>query len=174
MRFYYVNIRCMDAFLHQRRKEYIEMVKQDGYYTAYRPEEISEAAWEAIVDAWRDGLSDREAAFGASNAQGELITEAELKEFVLIHKEVADLRDYLQSDVIKISKQNVAKSIRDGNVSTSKWLLERKAANEYSTRASVHFEDAVVGLTMAEKEAEMDKFIDGILSNGDSDGEREV
>ena len=147
---------------------------EQAEYLAYKPEELSKAAWKEIIDAWKDGLSDREASFRASRAEGDLITEAELKEFVASHPEVADLRDYLHSDVLMMAKENIANSIREGSVSTAKWLLERKAANEYSTKASVNFENAVIGLTMAEKEEEMEKFLDSFMPEGGKDGEGEV
>lgn len=155
------------------------MAKSEGqYYYKFKPQGISRAAWKGIITAWQDGLSDREAAFRASREDGILITEAELKELVATDERIADLRDYLHSDVLMMAKQNIAESIREGSVSTAKWLLERKAANEYSTKASVNFENAVIGLSMAEKEAEMDKFMDkfikGFMNKGDSDGEGEV
>lgn len=152
------------------------MGRKPTRYSAYRPKDINEAAWREIISSWEDGLSDREAAFRASREGDMLITEADLKRFLSEHPEVADLKDYLHSDVLSMAKKNIAESIREGSVSTSKWLLERKAANEYSTKASVAFEGAVVGLTMEEKQAEMDKFLEsfGADEEVDSDGEGEV
>lgn len=152
------------------------MGRQKTPYTAYRPKHINEAAWREIISSWEDGLSDREAAFRASRDSGIYITEAELKELVAENPEISSLRDFLQSDILSMSKKNIAQSIRDGSVSTSKWLLERKAANEYSTKAAVAFEGAVVGLTMEEKQAELDKLIEsfGHEPEGDTDGEGEV
>ena len=141
-------------------------------YMAYKPEKMNKAAWEAIVSAWEDGLSDREAAFRASRAGETLIRESDIKELVKEVKEIADLRDYLQSDVVSMAKGNIAKSIRDGNISTSKWLLERKAANEYSTKQAGAFEGAVIAVQMQEKQAEFEKLIEelgGELKEDDSD-----
>ena len=143
-------------------------------YLCFKPPTISKKAWKEIIGAWQDGLSDREASFRASRAEGELITEAELKEIVAGSQRIADLRDYLHSDVLMMAKENIANSIREGSVSTAKWLLERKAANEYSTKASVNFENAVIGLTMAGKEEEMEKFLDSFMPEGGKDGEGEI
>lgn len=136
------------------------MSRQKTPYSGFRPKHINEAAWREIVSSWEDGLSDREAAFRASRDSGIYITESELKEIVASDENISALKDFLQSDVISMAKKNIAGSIREGNVSTSKWLLERKAPNEYSTKASVAFEGAVVGLTMEEKQAELDKLLD--------------
>ena len=145
------------------------MSRRKTPYSALRPKHINEAAWREVVSSWEDGLSDREAAFRASREGDILITEADLKEILEKNTQIADLKDYLQSDVIAMAKSNIAGSIREGSVSTSKWLLERKAANEYSTKASVNFEKAVIGLTIAEKEEEMTKFLDGFLADDDEE-----
>lgn len=151
------------------------MSRQKTPYSGFRPKHINEAAWREIVSSWEDGLSDREAAFRASRDSGIYITETELKELVASDENVSALKDFLQSDVISMAKKNIAGSIREGNVSTSKWLLERKAPNEYSTKASVAFEGAVVGLTMEEKQAELDKLLDDFSFGEDkTDGEGEV
>lgn len=151
------------------------MSRQKTPYSGFRPKHINEAAWREIVSSWEDGLSDREAAFRASRDSGIYITESELKELVASDENISALKDFLQSDVISMAKKNIAGSIREGNVSTSKWLLERKAPNEYSTKASVAFEGAVVGLTMEEKQAELDKLLDDFSFGEDkTDGEGEV
>lgn len=151
------------------------MSRQKTPYSGFRPKHINEAAWREIVSSWEDGLSDREAAFRASRDSGIYITESELKELVASDENISALKDFLQSDVISMAKKNIAGSIREGNVSTSKWLLERKAPNEYSTKASVAFEGAVVGLTMEEKQAELDKLLDDFsFGEEKTDGEGEV
>lgn len=154
------------------------MGRQKTPYTAYRPKHINEAAWREIISSWEDGLSDREAAFRASRDSGIYITEAELKELVAENPEISSLRDFLQSDILSMSKKNIAQSIREGSVSTSKWLLERKAANEYSTKAAVAFEGAAIAVTMEEKEAELQKLINdfggGLEAEEVPDGEGEV
>lgn len=157
------------------------MSRQKTPYTAYRPKHINEAAWREIVMAWENGLSDREASFRASRDSGIYITEAELKEIVANSPEISALRDFLRSDIVSNAKLNIAESIREGSVSTSKWYLERKAADEFSTKAAVSFEGAVVGLTMEEKQKEIDKLLEDFGANasdeakeGEDDGSGEV
>ena len=128
-------------------------------YLKIKPPELNEAAWREVVSSWENGLSDREASFRASRDSGIFVTEAELKKIVARDKDVADLRDFLQPDIVSNAKLNIADSIREGSVATSKWYLERKAADEFSTKAAVAFEGAVVGLTMEEKQKELDKLL---------------
>ena len=131
-------------------------------YIRFKPkgERLTDEAWAEIVDAWENGLSDREAAFRASKYSRFYITEAKLKEIVASHSEVADLRDFLRTELVSAAKLNISKSISEGSISTSKWYLERKAADEFSSKASVAFEGEVVGLTMEEKQREIAKLLD--------------
>lgn len=153
------------------------MSRQKTPYSSYRPKHINEAAWREIIFAWENGLSDREASFRASRDSGIYITEAELKEIVADSPEISALRDFLHSDIVSNAKLNIAESIREGSVSTAKWYLERKASEEFSTKAAVQFEGAVVGLTMEEKQAEIEKLLEnfgGKTEKSDSDGTGEV
>lgn len=129
-------------------------------YRKFKPKDMPDAAWEEIVYSWENGLSDREASFRASRDSGVFITEAQLKELVASDANISGLRDFLKSALVSQAKLNIADSVNSGNVSTAKWLLERKAADEFSTKAAVAFEGAVVGLTMEEKQKEIDKLLD--------------
>ena len=139
----------------------IEMGKEKVAYAAYKPEELNDEAWGAIVEAWENGLSDREASLRAARDSGMFVTEAQLKAIVNRSPEIASLREYLHCELVAQAKLNIANSMRSGSVSTAKWFLERKVPDEYSTKAAVAFEGAVVGLTMEEKQAELDKLLDG-------------
>ena len=149
------------------------MARQKTPYTSLRPKWINEAAWREIVSAWENGLSDREASFRASRDSGMFITESELKQVVAENPDVSGLRDFLLSDIVSNAKLNIAESIREGSIATSKWYLERKAANEFSSKASVAFEGAVVGLSMEEKQREIDKLLEdfgGVVKEENTDG----
>lgn len=148
----------VQIFLHKEDLGF--MSRQKTPYSSYRPKSINEAAWREIISAWENGLSDREASFRASRDSGIHITEMELKEIVANSPEISALRDFLHSDIVSNAKLNIAESIREGSVATSKWYLERKAGDEFSTKAAVQFEGAVVGLTMEEKQAEIDKLLE--------------
>ena len=146
--------------------------KQEVRYLAYKPKNMPEKAWGIIIDAWENGLSDREASFRASRDDGYYITEKEIKEMVKSDHRIEDLRDFLRSDLTSQAKLNVAKSIREGSISTTKWYLERKAPEEYSSKAALALEGAVVQVSMEEKQAEMEKFLENFgIGKKDDDPE---
>lgn len=148
-------------------------------YKQLRPREIDKVSWTAIIEAWENGLSDREASLRASRDSGVLITEAQLKRIIAENEQVASLKEYLSVDIISKAKLNIAEAIRNGDKATSKWYLERKASNEFSSKASVAFEGAVATLSMEDKRKQMEEFMNQfeiedeplIVDEGDSDGE---
>lgn len=135
------------------------MARQKTPWTNIRPKWICEAAWREIINSWENGLSDREAAFRASRDSGQFIKEADLKREVEANEAIGMLRDHLHADITSEAKLNIKESIMEGNVSTSKWYLERKAADEFSTRAAVAFEGGVVELSIEERKEQMDAFM---------------
>lgn len=153
------------------------MANQKVPYSKLKPASLNNKAWKEVISAWKNGLSDREASFRASRDSGVYITESELKEIVAESPEIASLRDFLMTDIVSQAKLNIADNIRDGNVSTSKWYLERKAPDEFSSKGAIAFEGAVIGLTMEEKQAEIEKMLDNFVGGseeGDADGSKDV
>lgn len=135
--------------------------KKESNYIAFKPKDMPEEAWKILVDAWENGLSDREASFRMSRDDGYYITEKEIRNYLDANPRMADLRDFLRADLVSKAKMNIAEAIREGSVSTTKWYLERKAPDEFSSKAAVALEGAIVQVSMEEKQAEMDKFLEG-------------
>lgn len=153
------------------------MAKAKVPFLKLKPRGLKIVTWQIILNAWENGLSDREAAFLASKDGNAYVTEEDVKGWLADNADIASLKDFLQSDLLSNAKLNIADNIRNGNVSTSKWYLERRAPEEFSTKAAVAFEGAVVGLTMEEKQAEIDKLLEGFgvgSKEGESDGSNEV
>lgn len=153
------------------------MAKAKVPFLKLKPRGLKIVTWQIILNAWENGLSDREAAFLASKDGSAYVTEEDVKGWLADNADIASLKDFLQSDLLSNAKLNIADNIRNGNVSTSKWYLERRAPEEFSTKAAVAFEGAVVGLTMEEKQAEIDKLLEGFgvgSKEGESDGSGEV
>lgn len=155
-----------------------ELEKQ-GNYLAYKPKDMSVKAWSEIISAWENGLSDREASFRASKYNETKVTEAELRNLCSSSPEIADLREFLQTALVAQAKLNIAESINEGSVSTAKWLLERKAPEEYSSKAAIAFAGAVAELSVEDKMSEMEEFMNqfqlsdtkkGELTEGEDDG----
>lgn len=153
------------------------MAKAKVPFLKLKPRGLKIVTWQIILNAWENGLSDREAAFLASKDGTAYVTEEDVKGWLAENADIASMKDFLQSDLLSNAKLNIADNIREGNVSTSKWYLERKAPEEFSSKAAVAFEGAVVGLTMEEKQAEIDKLLEGFgvgSKEGESDGSGEV
>lgn len=117
-----------------------------------KPKELNDAAWEAIIEAWENGLSDREASFRASKISGQDITADDLRKWCKEDAELGELRANLQSELLSEAKLTVADALRGKDTRTARWYLERKAADEFSTKQAVAFEGAVIELSMDEKE----------------------
>ena len=121
-------------------------------FNKLKPKKLNDAAWEAIIEAWENGLSDREASFRASKISGQDITADELRKWCKDDPELGELRANLQSDLLSEAKLTVADALRSKDPRTARWYLERKATDEFSTKQAVAFEGAVIELSMDEKE----------------------
>lgn len=129
-------------------------------FISLKPENVEEAVWSAVVEGWYNGLSDRQAAFRASMTTGIEITGADIQKWQKDNPEIKELKYNLQDALLTAGKINIADSIRDGNTVDSKWLLERKAADEFSTKQAVAFEGAAIELSLADKEKSLADFVE--------------
>lgn len=125
-----------------------------------KPKKLNDAAWEAIIEAWENGLSDREASFRASKISGQDITADDLRKWCKDDPELGELRANLLSDLLSEAKLTVADALRGKDTRTARWYLERKAADEFSTKQAVAFEGAVVELSLEEKERRLKELVE--------------
>ena len=146
--------------------------KKDNKFALQRPKAIEKGAWEILIDSWENGLSDREAVFRL-NREGYLMTHDSLRNILDGCPKAMDVRDFLRSELVAQAKLNIAESIREGSVSTTKWYLERKAPDEFSSKAAVALESAIVQVSMEEKRAEIDKFLEGFGISNNKEAEKE-
>lgn len=121
-------------------------------FRGLKPIEVSDSAWIAVIESWENGLSDREASFRASREGNVRVKESDIKLWMKEDPDIADLKEHLQAQLISSAKLLISDAIKDGDVRTAKWYLERKASNEFSTKSAVNFENAVVELTLEDKE----------------------
>ena len=108
--------------------------------------------WTIVVEAWENGLSDREASLMVSRKLQKLVKATEIAQWKKDNPEVAELQAFLEVAVRTDAKLTVADAIRAGRVKSAEWYLERKAADEFSTKSAVAFEGAVVELSLEEKD----------------------
>ena len=136
-------------------------------FNKLKPEKLNDAAWEAIIEAWENGLSDREASFRASKISGQDITADDLRKWCKDDPDLGELRANLLSDLLSEAKLTVADALRGKDTRTARWYLERKAADEFSTKQAVAFEGAVVELSLEEKERRLQELVENALNDGE-------
>jgi len=129
-------------------------------YKELKPKDASDIVWTTIVEAWENGLSDREAVYMASKRSGERIRLADINRWKKENPEIAELREFLEVALRAEAKTNIKTAIGKGQTKVSQWYLERKAADEFSTKSAVAFEGAVVELSIEEKEEALKRLVE--------------
>lgn len=121
-------------------------------YGDLKPNKVDAEVWTYVVEAWENGLSDREAASYASKKTRQMIKASEITSWRKNNPEVDELKAFLEVALRSESKMVVSEAIKAGKYKVAQWYLERKAADEFSTKSAVAFEGAVVELSLDEKE----------------------
>ena len=129
-------------------------------YRNIKPNDVSDAVWISVVGSWENGLSDREAAFIATRDTGEMVKASDIAKWKKNDPEVAELQAFLEVALRADAKLNVKDAIKAGKTKASQWYLERKAADEFSTKSAVAFEGAVVELSLEEKEKALKELVE--------------
>lgn len=138
------------------------MSKNNVPFIRLKPEKVEAVTWSTVVEAWENGLSDREAAFRASKV-GAHITADDIRQWIKDNPEIGELKANLHDELLSDAKINIAKALkkndRDG-LQTARWYLERKAPDEFSTKQAIAFEGAVVELSLEEKEKKLNEIME--------------
>ena len=121
-------------------------------YRNLKPKNVDDEVWTRVVKAWENGLSDREAALLVSRDTETVFKASDIAKWKKDNPEIAELQAFLEVAVRTDAKLNVSEAIRAGKTKVAQWYLERKAADEFSTKSAVAFEGAVVELSLEEKE----------------------
>ena len=121
-------------------------------YRNLKPNDVSDEVWSIVVEAWENGLSDREASLLVSRKTESYVKASEIAKWKKDNPEIAELQAFLEVAVRTDAKLNVSEAIKAGKTKVAQWYLERKAADEFSTKSAVAFEGAVVELSLEEKE----------------------
>lgn len=121
-------------------------------YANLKPKDVDAEVWTIVVEAWENGLSDREASLLVSRKTENYVKASEIAKWKKDNPEIAELQAFLEVAVRTDAKLNVSEAIKAGKTKVAQWYLERKAADEFSTKSAVAFEGAVVELSLEEKE----------------------
>ena len=135
-------------------------------YLKIKPKKINELTWRIIVEAWENGLSHREISLRLRKTEkAQYLTAKELQDMTREYPEVGELYSALQLDLTMSAKLTVAESVKEGDIKTAKWYLERRAPEEFSTKSSVQFENAVIEVSVKEKEEALKQMIEKFESD---------
>lgn len=96
-----------------------------------RPTVMTEAMIGKLELLFAKGLSDREACLIAD------ITPSTLYDYCNLHPDFAERKELLKDKPKIKAKMNVENAISEGDTDVSKWYLERKAKDEFSTKQEV-------------------------------------
>lgn len=135
-------------------------------YKELKPKKVSDKAWRAVVEAWENGLSDREAAFRASKETGVWVTASEIKQWKKENLQISELCEMLKDDIKATAKINAKKLLDAEDDKMTRWYLEHKCPEEFSTKSAVAFEGAVVELSLEEKEEALKRLVEN-FENGE-------
>lgn len=129
-------------------------------FIGFKPKDVNEDIWLAVIEAWENGLSDREAAFRASRTTEKPLAASEIKQWKKDDRNIAELCEMLKDDLKATAKINAAKLLKQGDDKTTRWYLEHKCPEEFSTKSAVAFEGAVVTLSLEEKERALKEMVE--------------
>ena len=129
-------------------------------YKNLKPKNVDDEVWTRVVKAWENGLSDREAALLVSRDTETVFKASDIAKWKKDDPEIAELQAFLEVAVRTDAKLNVSEAIRAGKTKVAQWYLERKAADEFSTKSAVAFEGAVVELSLEEKEKALKELVE--------------
>lgn len=102
---------------------------------AGRPSIMTKEVVEKLEYAFISGLTDEEASFYAGIDRGTLYN------YCKDNPDFSTRKEILKRSLVVRSKFNLATVINDGSVLDSKWLLERKAKDEFSLRSELTGKD---------------------------------
>lgn len=126
-------------------------------YDALKPCNMEQDAWDTLVEAWENGLSNKEASLLIMRNCRLYITGKAIETMCEENPEIAMLRASLLDGLIAQAKMNVAEKLKEGDIVTSKWYLEKKKASEFSSKGSQAFEKGVDDLSLEEKQRQLAK-----------------
>lgn len=101
-----------------------------------RPESITPEVLAKLESGFMNGFTDCEACLFAD------INPSTLYRYIDSHPEFSKRKEQLKKSPLIKAKLNINKALQDKDKDISKWYLERKAKDEFSTRSEVTGADA--------------------------------
>ena len=117
-----------------------------------RPRAITAAVIDKLDYAFSIGASIKEAALYAN------ISESCLYNYLKANPGYKERADMLRCNPVLKAKKCLYDDIESGDGVAARWLLERRASNEYSTRSEVAIEGGA-SLTIEDRQSALDGFL---------------
>ena len=117
-----------------------------------RPEKITPDILAKLETAYAIGANNREAALYAG------VSESCLYRYIAAHPDFKERIEALRRNPVLKAKSVIMDELESGDGVTARWLLERRASDEYTTRAEVAI-DADGVLTIEERQTALDDFL---------------
>lgn len=96
-----------------------------------RPTVMTDTILSKLEMLFSKGLTDREACLIAN------ISPSALYDYCVEHPEFAERKELLKDNIKIKAKLNIAEAIESKDIDNSKWYLERKAKDEFSTKQEI-------------------------------------
>lgn len=118
-----------------------------------RPKKITPAVLRKLEVAFSLGLNDKQARLFAGN-----LPASTFYDYCQEHPEFSELKELLKQSPEINAKTNIAKALKDGDKELSKWYLERKCKDEFSTKQDLGINGEInVPVFIGEDEFENDE-----------------
>ena len=124
-----------------------------------RPTVMTPETVKKLEDAFIIGCTDEEACFYAN------ISKPTLYDYIKLHPEFSDRKEALKKSPSFKAKKNIVNALEEGDKETSKWYLERKNKDEFSTKTESVNQSTTVQTVYIEKadKKELEEHISDIV-----------
>lgn len=109
--------------------------------TRGRPTVMTEAVIGKLEEAFAFGSTDLEACFYAG------ISKDALYDYQVKHPEFTERKEALKDNPAMLARKNVYDALSEGDKDISKWYLERKKKDEFSTKTESENKNVSIDLT---------------------------
>lgn len=126
-----------------------------------RPTIMTDVVVGKLEYAFSLGCGDRDACLYAG------INPDTLYEYQKKHPEFTDRKSQLKQKQIIAARQAVNNALALNDVTTARWLLERKCKDEFSTKTEIQTEpQTIIKYITPDERAAMDAHIDSVINDG--------
>lgn len=126
-------------------------------YEHLRPTKLDKKIYDKLIEAWSNGLSDREALFFACPDMS--ITLDDLQRMYIEKPDLVILKEGLKGKLVSKARTVVKEAIDKGNEKTARWYLEKKAPDEFGTKAQIEVQQPI-SVSIEDKRKEMEAFME--------------